>query len=787
MAEPGTFDFFAEIDRRRKERTGRGGAVDFAAGLERRRQGQADQRPVGQQGVPPLTRAKISLLADTPEEAQAVIRKRLPQAEVARLPEMGDELFFRAAPGEQLRPVNPPGFEAGDIAAIAGGIPQLAGEAVGFGLTRGAGGLARIAATGLGGGLGEAARQAGQQAAGVQTDPISTQVRRIMGATGESLIGGTVGEGLTSGLNAIRRAGAIRVSPEAQAAIRAQQRLGAAPLLPHQVSDNPIIQRMGRQARAVSPAAARREITQDIELSAILRNMAGPERRRVIVDAQQAVARSNEFIKRMVRNPEVSPQRGGAAVQAGIEEWWKSSGNVVDDLYTAARSVEAPQINITSLQDAASTLKRGVRAARPAGEPVPVRDPFTGISTPGVAEAPGTIRASAKLEGDLSTVIDDILAVDPNLPDVNGVPGTEQLREFQKRLYDLTLTGPEGPRQPQALAKQLRGAIGEVLDNPQNTNPEFVSAWRVARKSAKGRFDTREASAVIQSARTDTPEVLARNYSKPLNSENLDALKRAMPPAQWRVFQDSAKSRVIEDGNLFGGGMNAYLDTFDKATRDRIFTLPEQIQLRKAARMVDRLQSTGVQRALQQQDRTKLFINDLVNRGDSRGVTNLRALIRTQGGPMSPFGKSARAALIDDVFDQVTQAVRGVDVIDERAIQGVLDKYARTGALQILTKGERAALRDVAVYQNFRAVSSGAGTSLLSAQIVAGASELDRGAINNLLKHVTIGRLMATPGIRQFLTGTGKVRQRPFNSLKMMAIAATTAATDLEKMFVEEP
>lgn len=770
-------DFFTDLENRKKERIG--GEVDFSQALEQRQQFRSSQQQQ-QPGLNPLTRAKMSMLADNVDEARGIFKKRWPQGELTTLPGYGEQMFFRLKPDEQLRPVDPAGTPDvwelfGDIADVAGAVPQLAGETAAMVGTRGAGRMIRMLAPAGGGAAGEAARQ-------VMKPEGAVNVRSILGAGAEGLAGGVVGEGAVAMANTVRGAGLTRVPAGSIEAMQAGERLGAPPLMPHQLSDNPIIRLIGRQSRATVPTVARSEMEQTGFISDLMRGMSGPERRQIIREAANAMNQADREIRRRITKPPVSLQEGGQALQEGVEQWWQNSKTVVDGLYSAARAVEVPRLDITPAQDVARQIRAGVRGARPTITERVV-DPRTGV--PRNIEVPqGTMRLGENPSPELDKILDKIIALDPNLPKVGGTDSVGQLNALMAELFQLSQPGRGGERAPDLLARRMRGELSRTMDNVRNTNPEFVGAWREARAAAKQRFDTRELNIVTNAARTETPEQLASQLVQPLNATNLQNLRRAMPGQRWGRFQEAARTEILRKGTQ--RGLGEYLDTFDKQTLNLLISPFDQMQLRNAGRQFERLERSGVRRAMEQQSRDAAFARQLVDRQDTRGLQDLRLLMRTQGAN-SAFSKSVRAGLIDNIVDDVMKVLpaaergrTGLRVVEATDLTRVLDKYRSSGALQLLTKEDRRILEDVRLYEMFRMGAADAGTSLEAAQTISAIGELRPTAIRGLLRHMTIGRLFTSDWGRRLLTGTGDVAPRPYNILRWTAMAAGDIATDLK-------
>ncbi len=737
------------------------------------------QESLGKPGAGVGTRALLSLFGDTFEEQKAAFESFNPKGELIKVPVSG-LVIYRNNPSEKFRKVDAGftelfGFSLtdagkevlGDVADVAGEIPNVVGEVAVLFAFRKPGAkqfLSDLLRVGGGGATGEALQQTAQTIKGTQRETGGEQLEEIVGASGQSLIGFTLGAGVAGGINVVRQAGVLQTLPGAQRAMRSAERLGTRSLLPNQASDVPIIGALGSQSRALSTRISRYIADQEARTAKAVKGLTNNTlRRRFVTDTVKAFNRAKDDIVdlavQQTRTAASSFRKGGRALQKGVQAWWKTSGNDVDTLYATARSVQEPRFKIVGLKKNLDDIKQGVVGQTEEGSRITLND----------------------LDPELLRVIDDIDKLDPNLPSVtleNGrvVGPTEQLRALEKRLHDLTLAGPEGPREAQAVAARVKGLIKGVLDDPANASPEFRNAWKAARTSAAKRFETREKLAVIDVVRSETPTAMARKLAKPGKIDDLVVLKKIIPDKEFRQFTDAFKNDLFSDP----GNITKRLAEFDSKTLNVLMSANEQAAMRQAGVKIDRLFSSGVQNAMRQQRQTRGFIRDIFDTNDTARINAFFDLVTKNGGKKSPFGRSSRAAIIDEIWRRSKVDNRGVEVLDFNKLQSTLTDFGERGLLKFLDFGDVRILKSAEIVQDFSRVGADAGTSLQRASAVA---TLRGGGLEGLItvaENIGVGRMFTMQSVQKILLGKGRKDPVDFIKIKAMGAALGTIISDTE-------
>ena len=791
---------FEELERR-----------DRAASLERQRELREALRAIGDPDVPetdddvmarfvgqeslgdptpdPGLRAFLSVMGDTFEEQQLALSRLRPEAEMIRVPAF-NEVLFRNNPDEEFRKLDIGFFEAlglevrdaaeffrtrgrsgrefilgkevaGDVADIAGDVPEILGETATLVLLRrpGAGTAQDIARMVPGAVGGEAAQQLAQTAAGTQLETFEQQRRRAIGAGVESIIGGTIGAGVGGAINIFRGRGISNVPLEGVEAMQAAERIGTLPLLPSQVSDVPIIRLLGRQSQALVSRIGRYLTEQERRTTAAVRSLGDPQARRQFIQRTvNAVNQASEdIIDLTIQASGLTKPRSfrdaGRALQQGIERWWRATGEDVNNLYNIARSIEEPRFNALPAIEEARRLIEGVQAPTAAG---------------------GAIRAG-EIDPALFNVAERIAQLDPTAQTV------DTLRAFRQEIHDLTVPGIEGPRLGTAQAQGLKNALNEVLRNVQNTTPAFRNAWRAADESASRRFRTREEAAIVDITRHRRPSELARQLARPGQLDNLVIVRQALQrkaPEHWQRFVEGFRADLLRDP----GNITTRLNAFDQPTLNVLLTRQQQRTMRSAGRQIDALASTRVQQALQNQTEIRGFFNEVFDNNNTAGINALFNIVKRRGGKNTPFGRSTRATIIDEIINRSVVREQGVDRIDFNRITSVLDDFENRGVLRFLNPEEISFLRDVQNVQDFSRLGvTGAGTSIQAAEAAASARTGSASAILTILENIGVGWWVTSSAGRRVLIGAGRNQPLDGRMFRNIGAAAENIRSDAER------
>lgn len=737
------------------------------------------------------TRFTVSVLGDTFEEQQAAFKMLFPRGELMMVPAT-ETVVFRESPGEEWQRFDTdfgaafagPGLFVrelrGEMADLGGDLPEIAGEIASMVAFRrpGAGQFVGDIVRGvLGGVSGETLQQIAQSAFGTQRDSSEVIRQRITGASLESFFGGVLGAGIGGTFNVLRGRGIGGLTEEGSSAVRAAERLSEATgvdvpeLLPSQVSEMPIIQRLGRQSQALVPTINRYLTNLEKRTNEALRALGN------IADSEVFISRTTQSFNEavdgvlqvaaeLVRG--TSERFSGRKVQLGIQAWWQVSGDDVTNLYNVARAIEDPGFDASPLIQTAELIEQGIPARL---NPELVGETATAVPQFRISE----------LSGDLLAVIEDIKRLDPSLPPTTLPDGTvvdpvDQLRALRRRLDDLTLAGPEGPREAQGIAGQLRDAVVGVLESPTNGNQEFLDAWAAANGAASKRFRTREQLAVIGAVNNAEPSSMARAFAQPGQLDNLVALRSAMPDQEWNQFRDLFKTQLLEDP----AGMLAKLDSFDQPTLNLLLTETERAVFRETAEQLDVLYKTGLPEAIEQQTRLRPFANQLFGTGNSRQIENLKTFVFSEGED-TPLVRSFQAAIVDQIWFRATVVERGIERIDFNRLTQVLDQLETNGALDILSAEQVSLLRDAQLIQDFARMGVDAGTSLQAAEAAAGARAFSLSALSTILENMTVGRFLTSEAGRRILTGRG-LEAGDTRFFKLVGMVATNLSQDAEDM-----
>jgi len=780
----------------------------------------AGQENIRGPGLGASSRAWMSGLGDTQEERNAVFRRLHPEGELLEVPDT-DIVLFRTAGGENFRKIDPGMAESfnqdflrelgADIADFTGDLPEIAGEAAAQVLFRGkappgAGRAAVSAATrplrntlfrlALGGSLGEAGQQVTQTAIGTQRETLGEQGFRTAASGSYSIIGGTFAAGLGGVFNVVkRRSGIVSGLREgATEGMRAAERLGVPPLPVTVLTDQPIIQRIGRQAAAVLPVIRRYISTIDKEvLEATKALVDRPARDKFITRSLEAFNNSARQIQDMaqkaVRFRKLHPRTQGLGIQDTISSWWKASGQSVDRVYAAARSIEEPAFVLDEALAHAKKLDEGVfTPLLPKTKTVKtgMLDELGHPITKDVTEV-GTRRLDL-LSPDVQKQVKNLLEIDPSLPDVarstgEAISRTDRIRAIIKRLSDESFPPGGGKLNESNLqARSLGATLKKVLKNPANENPEFLAAWAKADKMASARFKTREALAVVDAVNTQTPSQLVDNLvvNRSASIDNLIAIRKATDQKTFQEIRTAFQATLLRNP----GKIDEVMDGFQPQVLSMLMPSAERKAMRFAAKSYQELLSTNIQKVARRQTEVGAFVREMFSTESTASIQALNNLVLAQPQAFaSPFGKTVRAGVMDEIIRRSTKANKeGVERINGKLLNEVMQEFDAKGLLKLVLPSDKAVLKDTgAVQVLLDAAAEDVGASMLGASTAKGVTQLSLSALGDLLHLFTTSEILISPWFTRLIAGSGKGIQKS-NTQVLQILGGMTAAlaTDVQ-------
>jgi hypothetical protein len=757
-------------------------------------------------GLPFVTRMKVSA-ADNDAERNRAFFQDFPQGVMHVVP-VTHELVFkfdaqdetepfktveRSVPAElTLDSVTREALEFGkDVADVmVNTVGPIGGEILAAVATRGRSLLARLAALSGGALAGEFAQEGVEAMAGISDEPLrGTGVRG-----GTSAIMAPVGFGAGAGVGRVVQGvsgrGFLSTAPEAREAMRAiddinrmLERTGSDVRVPQlstgQAAEAPIFRRLEEQSAALT-APVRRQRQEQVDAVQKVLDTAVDQRsietgRRAVEAAYDA---ERNRLMATISDPKVVLSQGGRAIEDGITRYDNAARIQVDTLYEIARKIEDPVFDMGNAVENTGLLGAAIKELR--GVPVAAREfseeeieVLTARGVPVTAFRRDTVQA-APVDPEIERLAAEMLTASPE------AVSTEALRAWRSRLWDLKQT-PTGdlPGQRQFQAQRLFTAVNKTLDNPVNSNPRFVHAWKVANARASNRFDTLEKSVVARILRSgdlqsgETVEQLARSFQSPFNASNLRFIKSVVPNETYEQFRNSFKTRLLsQPGNII-----ETIDNFDQETIGLLLSPSERTAFRNLGESLSLLDSVGVQQQLRAQTAPREFLRGLIDRGDTSGISQLKKLVNSAGGIRSPAGKSIRFALLDVAFDKFIVETE-VSQLSSQAVGTFIKDLRRLGLSAFLTDSDRHLVRNMAtIAPYFRFSRGGAGASIQAAEAASGVIEGSPAAIWELIEKAGAGRALVNSRVRGFLLGRPGSDPIDDELIKILGAATLTAVS----------
>lgn len=748
------------------------------------------------------------------KEKVLAFKKRFPDGDLVIAP--SGDLFFQETAEGDFRPVDAPGFWKGggmeavrdvvdffaaDIGAITGETLSTLGVKTArkaIGATpqgRGASLLNLLARIATGAFAGQMAQEGVQSLRGLQAEALPEQLKRggiqgIIGAGGAVVMEPVV----RLGANLVSGRGLFRTRTGATEAMAAAKRLGIGDLPVNSVIDNKLIQRLAGQAAAIGNTLPRYIEAQEIATRMALQTVAKKTKegiRPTTAILESTFSRAQRDILNLVRRQatrgdvklsgkQLGTTKTGLDLQAAIARADYRAQGAVDLAFDNARAIETPKFDLTDLNNAAASIRFGRR-----------------VSTVTEAGAVGSERVGP-IPKDVNGVLELIAKLDPELRPVqqvlpNGqtvmITGTDQLRNLRQEIFDLKQIVPQTTEQRRSvkMAKTLWGALTDTLNHPTNGNKKFVGLWTQASTMARKRFEVQETAIMVLAAKSEHPAQLALRVGN-ISGEggaqaatNLRVLRENLHPRDFERIQDA----VIADLLREPFNITRNLRTANKQALFQVGTPRDITILRKIGADMDKLSVVGFSDVIKTQDQLGQAVAGLVDTNNTVAITQLKGIVNRFGGQNGQFGRFIRAGIMDNLVTAI-RFKEGTERISFEAYLTLIDKFKRSGAMDMLLPDERLFIEDVKrVGDLFREIS-GFGESLMAAQAargIAGSIFNPKGAsvfFITLLENIGFGRLMTNNLGRRIMVGTGKKQFDKTVWLRLFSVVTAQTLTDAD-------
>lgn len=662
---------------------------------------------------------------------------------------------------------------------------------------------------------GELAQEGVQKLRGTSTEDIADVARRGVGQAIAAVIPATLIDKLGRPVvNALRGGGFIARRRGAEGIMAAAERLDLPSLPVNVISDNPLVRRIGAQAKAATASTGFLRYFEDIsiglnkavkDLAAAARRAAStPEDAMTILERVHRQQRQNILTKaRTTRGigvaeaPLRTGPRGegarsaGEAQQRGLAEYDTAAKAEVNAAYNVASAVEEPRFQSDFIKDAADEVLTGVQA------PVVRQTPTEGILdaqgrvVPGsdVAERVELVRVN-ELRAETREIAELLRDIDPDLPksvpledgSVVELSPNEYLRALRSRAFEAKTPLPgEIMRSEHRDAAKLFGAIDQTLRNPINENKLFTDLWARANNLARERFSTVELIQFKRIAKSETPRQLAArvaDLSSLEAADHLEFLRGILPAERYRQMQTGLVVEFLDDlPNL-----KTKLEAARPENLDFLLSKNDQAILRKAGDSMEILNRLGLDRIAKDQADIGKAVYSVIESGRGANIVELDRIIRRHGGKDGPLGRHVRSGIVNEFFQRVASGKSTIGELSTSAINAEVGKLKSSGAWKLLDFRERRLLSDVRLVQNAMQQATDVGASMSGASVARGG--VLRGDFAPLLKNIGIANVFSSRAGMAILTGSRKVGQLgPSQTANLIGAVITQAASDAEAVY----
>ena len=731
-----------------------------------------------------LARGGMSMLADTTVETYDVFKKYYPKGDLFRRQD-DQEYYFNTQQGEPYQKVDPSIFsDEGrmadipyDIADVAGALPALSGELLGFALTKNPGALGNTLTAMAGAGAGELLRQGAQFARGTQRETPAAIAARVgtealTAGAGEAAVKPVIGL-----VNAVRGGASFALKEGAERALQAMERQGLPSISSGQAMLNPLVARWEGMGKTMSSGFIKLLQDQKQKALAGLRKVADSPDRGVSKITQAVRAAENKIMARIKRAP-VGSDRAGREILLGVEEWDVAARAVVDAKYDAARKAGPAIYEITDLKTAADDIIQGVRgrvqeADREVG--TGILDEF-GREVMKTEVTSSTIRLS-KLNPEVRDVAQKILDLDPEIPTVNGIDATEQLKVLRNRLWDAkTPSAGEPFTQKHRDANILYNALTDAMNNPAS-DEGAMALWREAAGEASRRFGVLDKAVVGQILKTQKrggESAVAQMLMQGGKESDIKFIRGLVGAERFSVLKDYAAGEILRKPSLL-----ASMD------QDVLFTLFPAREMQHISGIVDdlaKLRASDFAKTMDDNLGLRRGVLEFINSGTPAQVKAFIAA--TKNDPV------ALAEVKRIIIDSMTDAAKQGGGFNRGAFNSAVKSASDNGLMRIFSPTEMTAINDFRRYIKFTAeTSTDPGTSMMAAQVTsppqfATGNKPVMNVLGEMIHQISItvglGRFLTSKAGARILRGTGKAPKR-YRTIRALAATAATLVNDQQR------
>jgi hypothetical protein len=559
----------------------------------------------------------------------------------------------------------------------------------------------RTLTSGLSGGAGKAIDEGIEYLRGYQSDPIEDIFQNdVVPAVLAGVIGESAAAPISRSAKVIQGSGFVKdLTDQEKKVIRIFDEAKVLGPTPGQIV--PFTSAMEAQAVATDRRSEQYSIAQarqGLEDLLRLKNaVGGSELTDDVLD--QVVEKSIADLKTVVEASKyVTREQGGNALKAGKEAFTHNYSEHLNRKYGKADlSGTNSEFSMQSLDNLAKNIREGVtlpRAGRAADDsPIQLR------------------KYSPRFNEELNKILRGANYI---RDDANST-ALQKLRVLRTNFFELKTPKPgERMTHENREAAKVWAELTKTMENPSAGSNDFKILLKAANMSNRRYESILEVADIATITKQTNPGKLT-NLVQPGNSYTLRTMKRVMPAGDWKVFNDSYKTQILNDPKNIR-------KTFDKFATDPealnvMFTKSEQINLLKLSDGVNTLENT-ISRVKGSRLGSDKRARELVTTGS---VDSIKELLNvSEGGKNGRLGRSMRDAVIDEIMDTSREIRKGTLVVDGKKAINKIQELKQLGVLDaVMLPQEAKALEDRELMYSMFMPNPDVGAKLQAAQIVS--------------------------------------------------------------------
>lgn len=706
----------------------------------------------------------------------------------------GDRVFIKLPGDREFIPVEPYSvFDPnGSYAAVAGKVAgALANEenaattATAI-ATQGRGTVARMAASGISGALGNYIKQGVEWLRGYNSGGLDNSEAATQGAL--SAGGEAVGSAIQGGTNLVRGSTSVAGRQVENAnVIGAAERLALpgqdrAFVSPGQIS--PSYSRLENMFKGLFSKTKDKLASRDravyYNAQALQNEFDVPASEQLSDDALYQLA---DKLKAKVQagialnNPKAYAEKVGPEMQRSLEAYKDFSKKNLGAKYNQLMDnvPEGTHIDLSEVQNTAGeVLKPFKMQAKDLELDIPANEELG--TEAGKMLVPQEESFGNKLSGSFQDMLKKVQNLQTEVADKGGLSSFEQIKKLRSEIAEYAF--PVGPAQfsnkEQAIAANLYGKLTDAMENvnfPPGTSDEFIATWKALNMENKQFHDMMEQAHIKSALNSSQPEELASRLT-PDNVTFIKDMSVAMPKDQFNTtVKDAFKTQLYEDPTKIESKLTQWKAKAPETLR-LLMDENEEKTYQLLGRQIKKMNSARIHKLSESYGDAADRAMDIIKNGTKDELETYLDV----AGP--EFRKVLQYGVVSDLMNSSMREVEGKKLLNPDFLLRRLNQLDAEGKLDgtLFTPEAYQKLKDIRTYVGSYTDAADSGASLEAASLLANVTDVTN-VVNNPSKYVRdlinlntkagMANFMMTDGFVNFLVGRAAAGGKILDPVKL--------------------